>query len=632
MKKGLIKILTIGLSIASIASYSLLGAFALEHSEVPVLAPGITDTMSAYKTIRTITVKNVVANNGLKVTAYQLAKGKYNETKKRMESYEYCGTLGTGDIKDLENPTSDEVTTIANKINSEELVLPSAEMKQDGKDYKLNAEAGEYLILVTGSNDVIYNPAVVSVNVPDPEELDNAGAAVGGSVDMDSDTFKYKNELGQTVVAYLKSSKPTLDKSVVGSVHDGTEFDTKDNNPNGDTIAFGDTVKFKIETVMLSYSKDYQKLTFKISDKLAKNAFKGVNNLNVAVGNTETVNANDGATVNYTIRYLDDDGNVAVATDATRFEVAFAEEYIRSHGNQTVVITYDSLILGTAGYNYAENKNTAELEYSNDPESNGTGKKKDRTYHYTFAIDAEIDSQSTKKTPEDNGDQDHEETNEIIKVTKSGAERDVIKDDNGEYITTTSSKALEGAEFKLFSDEACQNPIPGRVAVSDARGFLTFKGLDEGVYYLKETAAPQYYIKNDNAYRITITASLEASTGILEWYSIVTDLQQIDETTGDITYTTAGSVKYTNEYVCQDDESLEDFGDVENTITVDGASGTTENITSYVESVEIVDPKLAELPSTGGKGTIALTIGSSIAMAVFLTIHVVNKKKSKIAD
>ena len=83
-----------------------------------------------------------------------------------MESYEYCGTLGTGDIKDLENPTSDEVTTIANKINSGELGLPSAEMTQDGKDYKLNAEAGEYLILVTGSNDVIYNPAVVSVNVP----------------------------------------------------------------------------------------------------------------------------------------------------------------------------------------------------------------------------------------------------------------------------------------------------------------------------------------------------------------------------------------------------------------------------------------------------------------------------------
>ena len=113
-----------------------------------------------------------------------------------------------------------------------------------------------------------------------------------------------------------------------------------------------------------------------------------------------------------------------------------------------------------------------------------------------------------------------------------------------------------------------------------------------------------------------------------------------DENTNTFVYTTKkGEVKYVNTL---DDNSVnkdetsdafgdDDFGDVENTITVDNTAND-KNITELVQSVEIVDPKLAELPSTGGAGTVAITIISSIAMAVFLTIHIVNKRKSRVAD
>lgn len=631
MKKGLLKVLTSGFVMASILGSSMFGAFALEPSSLPVLAPEVTEGQTAYQTIRTITVKNVEAKDGLKVTAYQLAKGQYNESRGIITGYQYCEGLSTGDISDLENPTSDEITAIANRINDGTLSLNSQELIQDGKDYKLNAEAGEYLILVTGSNDVIYNPAVVSVNVSKPNNVGDATAAFGGEVNM-GNSFKYKNSSGEEVVAYLKSSKPSLDKSVVGSVRNNVEAKTKANNPNGDTIAFGDTVKFKIETTMLSYSKDYTNLTFKIRDRLAKDSFKGIGDLKVYVGGN-IVNAKDGENTNYTLSYLDDQGNTAAKEDATRFEVAFTDSYIRSHGNEKVIITYNSIVQETAGYNYAENKNTAELEYSNDPtDETGKGKIKDRTYHYTFAIDAEIDSQSTEKTPGDDGSQNKEETNEIIKVTKSGEERQTVEDGENEYITTTSTKALEGATFKLFSDEACTTEIAGQIATSDSKGFLTFKGLDEGVYYLKETEAPQYYLLNEDVYKITITADLDAATGILNWYSIVTERKKVDSETQAITYERVGSVKYTNEkYSVNDNKDSEKYGDVENNIKVEGGDDD-KNISVNVESVEIVDTKLAELPSTGGTGTIALTVGASVAMAVFLTIHIVNKKKSKIAD
>ena len=637
MKKGLLKVLTSGFVMASILGSSMFGAFALEPSSLPVLAPGVTESQTAYKTIRTITVKNVEAKDGLEVTAYQLAKGQYNESRGIITGYQYCGGLSTSDISDLENPTSDEITAIANQINDRTLSLNSQELKRDGKDYKLNAEAGEYLILVTGSNDVIYNPAVVSVNVRKPNDVDDATAAFGGEVDMEN-SFKYKNSSGEEVVAYLKSSKPSLDKSVVGSVRNNVEAGTKENNPNGDTIAFGDTVKFKIETTMLSYSEDYTNLTFTIRDRLAKDSFKGIGDLKVYVGgNTEDnkyiVNAKDGENTNYNLSYLDAQGDIAAKEDATRFEVAFTDSYIRSHGNEKVIITYNSIVQETAGYNYAENKNTAELEYSNDPtDETGKGKIKDRTYHYTFAIDAEIDSQSTERTPGDDGSQNEEETNEIIKVTKSGEARQTVEDGENEYITTTSTKALEGATFNLFSDEACTTAIAGQSATSDSKGFLTFKGLDEGVYYLKETEAPPYYLLNEDVYRITITADLDAATGILNWYSIVTERKKVDSETQAITYEQVGSVKYTNEkYSVNDNKDSEKYGDVENNIKVEGGDDD-KNISVNVESVEIVDTKLAELPSTGGTGTIALTVGASVAMAVFLTIHIVNKKKSKIAD
>ena len=78
-----------------------------------------------------------------------------------------------------------------------------------------------------------------------------------------------------------------------------------------------------------------------------------------------------------------------------------------------------------------------------------------------------------------------------------------------------------------------------------------------------------------------------------------------------------GCAEYTNTaYTVNDD------GSVDNNITAEDDN----------TPLAIVDTKLASLPSTGGAGTIALTVGASIGMALFLTIHIVNKKKNSIAD
>ena len=67
-----------------------------------------------------------------------------------------------------------------------------------------------------------------------------------------------------------------------------------------------------------------------------------------------------------------------------------------------------------------------------------------------------------------------------------------------------TAKGLPGAIFTLYSDEDCTVVVD--TATSDNDGYATFTGLDAGTYYLKETAAPEGYVKSDKALEVTITA------------------------------------------------------------------------------------------------------------------------------
>lgn len=140
----------------------------------------------------------------------------------------------------------------------------------------------------------------------------------------------------------------------------------------------------------------------------------------------------------------------------------------------TVEVIYNAHLNENATINNAsgttDNKNSVNLEYSNNPNAEGTGKTENKTvYAFTFSI-------TNKK---------------------------VIDDVNG--------AALAGAGFRLYKDEDCvqeyklvkdntlnaYRPVKDGEAAeemfSDNNGNFPIKGLDAGTYYLKETTTPKGY-------------------------------------------------------------------------------------------------------------------------------------------
>lgn len=602
MKKGLLKVLAVSMIAANVTVLTASDAFAVNTVYTAEQGWTVTDAYVTAEMKKTITVQKIDKDDNPTITAYQIVKGTYVDNK--LTDYVLCDDSLT--LADKAQPTASEITNIAAAIRANTTTLNGIVMTRGNAsegattvDYTADVEPGLYVVIVTDSSDgYVYNPAVVAVNVSDANDI---AGAVGGSVDMTS----YFNEDSTT---FLKSNKVTVSKNIVD--------ETNNTVAPGGSAAIGDMVKFRIDEMTIpSYSVEYTNPKYTVTDTLEGTAFRGITDLIVKIDGT----AISPETGTYTLTCKDKDGN-PVSTTATEskssavgavtFTVDFVQDYIKSNAGKSVVIEYSTVISDTAGYNYSENQNTATIEYSNSP--NTTSVVKDTTYHYTFGIGAKVDAEAGL-------DQEHEDavqntkTNEIVKVGESEGAYERVTDDEG-YVVKRNLNALAGAEFTL-SKNIDFTEVVG-TSISDENGSISFTGLDAGIYYLKETAAPTTpvaYTVNNTIYRIEIIPTFDPITGVMDSYSIVTYKAKEN---GDRDGSAVGTATYHNV------ATIESDGSVTNTITVDEST----------QPLAIVNTKLAELPSTGGVGTIAITIAASLGMAGFLTIFIVNKKKNKNAD
>ena len=464
-------------------------AYDRTHSDAPVA--GVSGEQTDVAAAQTVTVSGLKAGSTVKL--YQIVDGYYKDGK--LVKYVLMDpgngaiaaigddtkgqTKGTNDII-----TEAEITNIANNIQDGyftadkgvDMTVGTTADEKGNVSATASVEPGLYMVLATDpSGEEVYNPAVVAVNITDV----NAGTESAGSVDM-TKFFRTGDTAGTDKAndVYLKSSTSGADKKITGSIKAAVEAEgdktgeNKSVNDYGDTIAEGDTAHFKIDGMTIpSFSEDYTAPKYTVTDTI-DDSFANYTNLVVKVGGT-VVEASD--------------DKYTVTANGHAFKIEFAEDYLRGlrgkdAADRAVEVTYDS-VLNNATLNFAENHNRATIQYSNSPTDEKSFKTINKdTYHYTFGIDANIDSENS----------DAKTTYEFNKVTGK----------HTAFADQKSNAPLAGATFTLYSDEACTKIAKtvdqnAGTAVSDADGHISFTGLDEGTYYLKETVAPKGYTLAD---------------------------------------------------------------------------------------------------------------------------------------
>jgi len=356
-----------------------------------------------------------------------------------------------------------------------------------------------------------------------------------------------------------------------------------------------------------SYSKEYTSPKFTVTDTLKGSAFKGIQNMTVKVDGTDLAPSK----TTYEIAAKDKDGkdadvsvdkNVITIENGTSFALIFAESFLYENEGKSVVIDYSSVITDTAGYNYSENQNVAKIEYSNSPDS--TSEVKDVTYNYTFGISAKIDAEDDNPDPKQN--KNKYIIYEITKVSEECHEYEEVTDAEGNIIQK-NKKALAGAQFTLYSNYKREESDIVATSVSNEYGGVSFVGLKAGTYYLAETKPPVGYSLKETVYRIEIVPTFD-DRGIMTNYTISTYIADKNGERGAAVQTAS----YSNTPIVNED------GSVTNTIVI---------VNDDSNKLEIINTTLSKLPSTGGMGTVLITIIGSIGMTYFFTMFVISRKK-----
>lgn len=563
--KKMKKVLAILLAMAMVLGMSMTTLAAPDGSKMP------TESDSAE-----IVVNGV--KPGATVKAFQIAEGKWKEgfgfTK--YNAIEFTASDGTKvKVKDLANPTAEEVTAISNIVDRQNGGTVLDEVERNGVEcYTKTLNVGIYLILVTENADkdmTAYNPMIASVYYSVEGSGDN-NVAIGGSVSAE-DNFEVN---GQAVFA--KSMNPDITKEIV------SPLETTDNKYGNDT-AIGDEIKFKVETSFPSYSDAYTAVEFNIVDTLSKGlSFTSTNPVtSIKVGDSPAVEGKYTTTVNDKV-----------------MTISFDSVYILENRGKTVVVEYTAALNSEAGFNFDKNTNTVKAEYTNNPTTNEKGETEEkRTYHYTFGIDASI-----------NGSWD-EITKELLKtgeeyVTGSTTEKAPLdgatftltkKDDPTKVYTTISGKGEVGKDINENGEK-----LPGAKDIPS--GYLKFTGLDAGEYVLQETKAPDGYSLNAVEIPVKIEATYN-NDGTLSSYKITVDGSVVEEN---------GTVKdsqYTATYEKDTNGAVTD--------TTLGGDSVTQ---------EIPNTKLSALPSTGGIGTTIFTVGGCAIMIIAAGLYFASRRKA----
>ena len=409
----------------------------------------------------------------------------------------------------------------------------------------------------------------------------------------------------ETATINMKSNYPTVDKKLVStqtpgnnsitvngilnpsweSIHQGVLGEDDENDPE-DTIAphsesdekkagdfgIGDTVTYQL-TSKVPDMKGYNSYTFKFTDTLSKGLdLKAI--LSVKVGDTE-LKAGKAGDNTYLPTYTTNENGTHTLT------ISFNEFYnnFKDRTGDTITVVYTATLNKDAEIGMNPNTNKAVVEYSNDPKSDGIGKSEPsivdvHTFDFTiYKYYLKDQNNKEDKTALAKAEFELYKGNTEGTAADENAKVNIVDGGNGVYRQATA-------------DEAKATGFTSAKIVSDADGKVLVKGLDAGTYYLRETKAPDGYNLLLDDVKVEIKAVYDDTTGKLTRYSV------------DYTY--------------------------------NGKTTTGTAITAADNSPEVaVENKTgAELPSTGSKGALMVTLAGIVLFGALTASKAFGKKKA----